>query len=1017
VGKLSSCTLALLMMLALASAARAQGRIINGHVTSTAGAQPVPGAIVTVLGQASIVARTDERGDFNVRVPDGDATLVIRNIGYKRQQVVVPANQNTVSIQLEQDVLRLEGMVVTGQATAVARQNVATAVSVVNTEELNRTPAVSLENALQGKVTGANINMNSGAPGGGGQIQIRGVTSILGNGAPLIVVDGTIFSNTTIQGGLNSITEASGSAISSVQDNASNRLADLNPQDIANVEVLKGAAASAIYGEKATNGVVIITTKRGETGKPRFSLTQRFGVNTPEHLLGSRRFPTEDFFVNAYVEPLDPSASAADSAEYEDQVAFYRSNYQGPYFDYQKDLYGQRDLSYESAISVSGGTDATKYFVSGALKHDGGTLINTNATRWNLQVNLDQNFGDRVKTSVSTGFIRNLAHRGISNNNNNNASPIYVLQYTPAVIDFRKRDADGNFPVNPFAGGGFTSSNPFQTMAYLTNGSDVYRWVGSGRVDLSAIVSEHHALTLSAIGGVDWFNQDDRIYSPNFLQFEPSDGYLGTAVQGNAVNRNMNTSLNAVWKYTPDQSGPIGFLTSATTSAGVQSEETALNQYILRARGLVPGIGNIDQGTRDQNQNKSRVRDQAYYMQEELLALDSRLFLTAGFRAERSSVNGDRDKLYFFPKTSGSYRFISPFKGVDEVKIRAAIGQSGNQPRYGDRDQTLALAGQIDGGNALTASTTLGNPDIAPERMTEVELGLDASFLDQRVAFEGTRFDRKITDLLLTAPLSPSSGLVQQIINGGELSSKGWELGLTLLPFRGNFTWNSHTSFYHVSQKVVSLPVPAFIVPSTGFGAAFGRSRIAEGYSTTAIWGNLLHEDGTFADTVLGDATPKFTMQFSNVFTWKAISLSTLLDWRHGGIVSDVDKEDFDEGRNSWDYDHPAPNGDPRPLGQYRYDSWADGKNALAYLEDGSYVKLREVTLSYTLPESLVGRLPGGIDNVQVSLSGRNLHTWTSYWGFDPEVSNFGNQTVTRIVNLAPYPTNRSYFLSLNVGF
>jgi hypothetical protein len=258
---------------------------------------------------------------------------------------------------------------------------------------------------------------------------------------------------------------------------------------------------------------------------------------------------------------------------------------------------------------------------------------------------------------------------------------------------------------------------------------------------------------------------------------------------------------------------------------------------------------------------------------------------------------------------------------------------------------------------------------------------------------------------------------VQQIINGGELSSKGWELGLTLLPFRGNFTWNSHTSFYHVSQKVVSLPVPAFIVPSTGFGAAFGRSRIAEGYSTTAIWGNLLHEDGTFADTVLGDATPKFTMQFSNVFTWKAISLSTLLDWRHGGIVSDVDKEDFDEGRNSWDYDHPAPNGDPRPLGQYRYDSWADGKNALAYLEDGSYVKLREVTLSYTLPESLVGRLPGGIDNVQVSLSGRNLHTWTSYWGFDPEVSNFGNQTVTRIVNLAPYPTNRSYFLSLNVGF
>ncbi|HEX5437320.1 MAG TPA: SusC/RagA family TonB-linked outer membrane protein [Gemmatimonadaceae bacterium] len=1013
---LSSLTV-LLAVLAVAPRAQAQGRTVTGQVTAAEGGQPVTGAIITAVGHPGIVSQTDEQGKFRVSLPAGAITLVVRTIGYKRQEIAVPASQSSVQVRLARDVLKLQGMIVTGQATSVARQNIATAVSVVQSADLTRVPAQSLTNALQGKVPGAHITMNSGAPGGGGQIQIRGVTSILGSGEPLFVLDGVIISNATIEGGMNSLTAASGGGISSSEDNAANRLADLNPNDIASVEVLKGAAASAIYGEKATNGVILITTKRGVSGRPRFNITQRLGVNTPEHLLGSRHFSSTQELVDTYVPPLDPGATASDSAKYNAAVAMYTNAYQAPYFDYQKALYGQRDLSYETDVSVSGGTDNTKYFVSGTIKRDAGTELGTGATRQNLRVNLDQSFGDRVTAHVSTAFIRDVTDRGISNNNNNNASPLYVLAYTPAVINLAARDSSGSYPENPFAGGGSNSSNPFQTLAYIKNNSDVYRWIGGGRLDVQAITSDHNSLTLSAIGGVDWFNQDDELYSPSFLQFEPADGYLGTAVQGNADNRQLNASLNAVWKYSPSQSGILGFLNTATTSTGLQYEETGVNRYNLRARGLVPGVGNIDQGTRDQSQTREAVRDQAYYGQEELLAFNSRLFLTGGFRAERSSVNGDRKKFYIFPKASGSYRFVNPFPGVDEVKLRAGIGTSGNQPRYGDRDQTLALAGQIDGENALTASSTLGNPHIKPEKMTEKEFGMDASFLDQRVAFEGTRFDRTITDLLLTAPLAPSSGLGQEVINGGEITSKGWELALTLSPFRGNFSWGSHTSFYHVQGEVVSLPVPAFTVPSSGFGAAYGRSRIAPGYSTTAIWGNITHPDGTFADTVIGDATPKFTMQFSNIFTWKALSLETLFDWRHGGVVSDLDNNLWDEGKNSWDYDHKAPNGDPRPLGEYRYETWDGGHNALVYVQDGSFVKLRELTLSYAVPQSIVDRLPGNIQALQVSLTGRNLHTWTSYWGIDPEVSNFGNQTVSHIVDLAPYPVNRSYFLSLNVRF
>jgi TonB-linked SusC/RagA family outer membrane protein len=961
---------------------------------------------VTVDGHPGLGAQADEQGAFRLAAPDGDVTLMARLIGYRRSQVVVPASQSSVDIRLEQDVLQLEGVVVTGAATTVSRKNVSTAVSVVNTEELTRAPSLSLESALQGKVTGATISLNSGAPGGGGQIQIRGVTSILGSGEPLIVLDGVIISNAAVQGGLTSITNAT-SSINSTQDNAANRLADLNPDDIASVEVLKGAASSAIYGSKATNGVVIITTKRGQSGKPQFRLSQRLGRNEPERLLHSRRFTSID---DAYEAAL---ANGGDSA-----TVLAACTPACPYFDYQKELYSNRALSYETELSISGGNEGTKYLVSGAHKSDEGTMINTGAQRQNIRVNLDQNFGSRWSSNLSTTFIHNSNARGVSNNTNNNTSPFWVFGYTPAIVDLNRRDSTGAFPMNPFAGGGARSSNPFQTMTYLTANSNVYRFIGGGRLSYSALTAQHHSVTLSAIGGIDWYNQDDRTYSPNFLQFEPNDGYAGTALQGNAVSRQMNGSLNTVWTYTPAKSGLLGFLNSATTSAGLQYELKDLNQYILRARGLIPGVTNINQGNRDQSQSKTKVYDEAYYGQEELLALDSRLLLSAGFRAERSSVNGNYRKLYVFPKASASYRFVSPVKGVDELKVRAAIGRSGNQPQYGFRYRTLTNLGQIGGRNSLGTSQTIGNPEIKPETMTEQEYGIDAALLGQRMSLEGTYFDRTITDLLLQAPLMPSTGLGQQIINGGKITSKGWELAVNASPLQTtNFTWTSRTSFYRVRQMVVSLPVPAFVVPNSGFGTGWGRSRISPGYSTTAIWGNIMHGDGTIKDTVVGDATPKFTMQFSNNFMWKSWSLNALLDWRNGGVMSNMTQTAFDEGKNSWDYDHPAPNGDPRPLGKYRYDSWQGGRNALAYVQDASFVKLREITLSYDVPDRLLRHLPNGVRDLRLSLSGRNLYTWTDYWGVDPEANNFGNQTVSRIVDLAPYPPTRSYLFSFSLGF
>jgi len=991
------------VLLAAPLTLQAQTREITGRVTSRDTQEPLNNVEIVVVGQsARLGTYTNDQGRYRLTV-SGDATLRLRRLGYQARTVQASSAQSTVDVQLDRDVLELGSVVVTGQATTVERRNAATAVSTVSTDELVTVPSVSIEDALQGKVVGAKIQMNSGAPGGGGQIQIRGTSSILGNAEPLIVVDGVIVSNATLNvAGINAVTRSSGSGPSATTDNEMNRLGDINPDDIDHLDVLKGAAASAIYGAKATNGVIVITTKRGRVGGTAVHVTQRMGVYQPERLLGSRHFPDTTAALKA--DGGGPLARAAVLAA---------CNPTCPYFDYQKDFYGSRTPSYETNVSLNGGSDATKYFASFGDKFDDGTMINTGARKQTLRLNLDQTLASKLTSQVSTTFLRTFAQRGISNNDNTYTSPIYLFAYSPAIIALNARDANGNFVHDPFAGGGATASNPFETLNNVQANEDTYRGMASLRLLYTALNSDANTLTLSVIGGADWFDQSDALYSPNFLQYEPNDGFLGTAVQGNAASLQSNGSLNAVWGARVPRFG-----TSFETSAGVQLENRSLNFYNLRARGLVPGVTDVNQGTQDATQTKSAVHDRAYYVTEQLLALNEKLLIMGGTRAERSSVNGDVNKYYFFPRGAASYRIVEPLKGVNEVKLRASLGTSGNQPRYGDRDPTLNTLGLVGGQNALGVAQTLGNAQIKPERMRESELGIDATFLNQRLGLELTRFDRNITDLLLTAPLPPTSGITQLVINGGRVTSKGWELAGTVEPLRGHdFDWTSHNSFYLVRGHVVSLPVPAFVVPNSGFGAAYGRARISPGFSSTAIWGNRPRANGTTVDSIVGDATPKFTMQFGNDFRYKRLTATFLVDWRNGGQVSDLTRNLFDEGFNSWDYDKPSP--DPTigaTLGAYRYDSWRGGQNSLAYIETGSYTALREVALTYDVPSRYFSFVSGRVSQMRFSLTGRNLFMWTKYWGMDPDAAQFGNQAVRINVDHSPYPLSRSFFFSIDVG-
>lgn len=981
--RISMVSIALVVFGGMAEA-RAQQRSITGRVTSAVSGEGLGGAAVSVVG-SPVTAVTGPDGSFSLVAPDGPVTLVARVIGYKRRQVPVPAGQSSASISLEQDIFNLEAVVVTGAATGVEQRNLANSVTTVRAEQLVRAPTPTLESALQGKIAGALIQQNSGAPGGGAQINLRGVSTINGPVDPLIVVDGLVISNAAIANGMNAVSAAAAGGNASNQDNAVNRIADLNPADIERVEVLKGASAAAIYGAKASNGVVMITTRRGQVGAPRFHLTQRFGQFRVLNTLGSRVFAdtTEAFSVFAPQVPRDTATRRLIRA------ACNLSQGRCPVFDNDGLLWGRNDLSTETGLGVSGGSEQTRYYVSGLVKHDAGIAENTGYRKQALRANLDQVLGSRWNLAIQTQVIHSFAQRGISNNDNTGTSPYLVFPFTPNFVDLRP--VNGAYPDNPFE-----RSNPLQTFALLKNDEDVWRALGTASLRFDALRSERHDVRLVLNGGLDYFHQLNDILAPPELEFEPQDGQPGTVVLGKAENLDLNLSGSVVHTYTP------GGSYRATTSAGFQFVDRNLDVTNITGRNILSGQQNIDQATSVSiRQDLEPVRDLGLHVQEELLMMDERLLLTFGVRADRSSRNGDPDKFFFYPKTAASYRLVDlGGRSGDEIKLRAAWGQTGLQPVFGSKF-TPDTTGTIGGRFGTAVGQRAGDPGITPERQSEIEGGFDATVLGGRATLSVTYFRKTITDLLLEQTLAPSTGQVSRIFNGGELRNQGVEASAGYAVIQSPAaSWLVRATFFRNTTEVVDLPVPAFEVG--GFGTALGAFRIEEGKSVTQIIGQ---------EGVVGDATPDFQMSFSTDASYNGWSLGMLWDWKKGGDVINLTELLFDAGANSADWNTG---------GSDRWARFTAATNAETqpYVQDASYLKLRELTIGYHLPSSAVSALFGDrVRNVRLSLSGRNLIRITDFRGIDPEVSNFGNQAVARNIDVAPFPPSRSIFFSIDLDF
>ncbi|MBS1975556.1 MAG: TonB-dependent receptor plug domain-containing protein, partial [Bacteroidetes bacterium] len=382
-----------------------QARDISGRVTDTKGL-PVVGASVTVK-QSAQGTMTDADGKFKLNVPSG-STLIIGSAGYRAQAFNADDLAAGAQIKLEEDVARLDEVVVTGLATAVKRRNLANAVTTISSKELSGVaPAQTFDAALEGKIPGAYINANTGAPGGGISVKLRGVTSVYGNTQPLYVVDGVFVDNTATSAGLNVVTAALGNgaitsnANGSTQDNPSSRIADLRAEDIESIEILKGASAAAVYGSKAAGGVVIITTKKGKEGKTRVSISQDLGQISVRKLLGVRHYTDANL-------AKDPAASPSFIQAFKDAESAGL-----PMHDYEKEVWGNKGFARNTVLSVSGGNAKTNFYFSGSQKDEGGIMKNTGYRNSSLRLNLEHRLTDNIKIGVSSNYINSSADRGL----------------------------------------------------------------------------------------------------------------------------------------------------------------------------------------------------------------------------------------------------------------------------------------------------------------------------------------------------------------------------------------------------------------------------------------------------------------------------------------------------------------------------------------------------------------------------------------------------------------------------
>lgn len=1066
-----------LVALFMPGQAVAQTVDLSGKVSDSNG-EPLTGVSVLISG-TGLGAYTDLDGSFSIkgRLGAGSYTLRTSYSGYRsaERSLTVGADglrEMNIELTLAEDALNLDEVVVTGNSPTSTRKQLGNAIGVVDARSLEKTGSVNPLGALAGKVAGAQISQNSGDPAGGFSVQLRGVNSIKGSSDPLYIVDGVIVDNSS-QNVINRSADAMSTSFAAGQ----NRLVDINPNDIERIEVLNGASAAALYGSRASNGVVQIFTKRGRMGKPTVefstsaSLSQlrqkvfftqygkRFGVKGNDRLETAQDRLT--ILLNLY-----PAAAGKSQAQTmtDNNIKFVSAGntprllitdtYDVTRYDYQdvifRDAYGT-----DNHLSVKGGNEKSNYFASFGYANNDGIVLNTNFKKYTGRLRLNQTLNSWASLSAGLGYT--LSKSQDMPNGNNFFSPVSTMFIMDNVWDITERSADGTLkPVEQ------VRMNPLSVLETFDITQRTNRTIG----DVSLKLFPFKGFRVDYTLGGDYYSLQGNELHPRVpyagvsADFYP-DGYVAVAVSN---VRQLNSDLMATYETNFGSS-----ITSATT-AGYQYQYAETDFAGAEGRDLAPLISNISAASnlfKLPVQSISQFSLNGYFLQQ-TFGYKDQVFVTLAGRVDGSSAFSKENQNNFYPKASASwvaselFRNSSLAKSLSTVKLRASYGQAGNLTGIGAYDRFNNFPGSnLVGLPAILPPQALNNPDVAPERMTETEGGADIGLFGSRIGLSFTLYNQDIDNLAFNRPLPPSIGGTSIVTNVGAMNNKGVELLLTAQALRTkNLSWDLGFNFTANRNEVSGIDGVLSLRGSDGaqsalngepFGVFFGRyyARNNDGsllltaqglvqpergfvyteaayneasLPVTALKDRIYRAGGSVyvpardangqpltAGTqelrkVIGNPYPDWIGSFTSALRFKKLTFNFQFDAFMGGDV-------YNWNRITSNNVGFGPLAEKELKGEVPRGSVAAVAGGIngqriqeEHIEDGSYIKLREVGLTYSF-----GRLGRRFEDLSVSVLGRNILSFDDYQGFDPETNSAGQNDRVRGDDFGNVPIPRSF--------
>ncbi|HKG05961.1 MAG TPA: SusC/RagA family TonB-linked outer membrane protein [Pedobacter sp.] len=1032
----------LFILLFVAGNAMAQDRTITGTVTGKDDGQPLPGVTVVIKGTRN-GTQTSADGKFALSVPSGSAELVFSYLGYISQTQAISGN--VVNVTLESDSKALSEVVVTALGVSRERKTLGYSAQTVKAEDVLNSREVNIVNALAGKVAGAQINNSGGQAGSSARIVLRGTTSLTGENQPLFIIDGIPMDNSVNRG----ITANTEDVL--FNGTGGNRAVDIDPNTIASITTLKGAAGSALYGSRGANGVIIITTKRGQKDATRKIPRVTFSSNLALDNAWTKGYQTSYLLgsLGLYKNGLPPGQGGYSEAA---NGATQTSASWGPHKDSvsqavidavglpqvidPREQFYRTGKVYSNSVSLSGGGESSSYILTYSNVNQNGVVPSNTFKRNSLTGNFTTQLTKDFTSSTSINYTNSANNR--LPEGNTKRSYLYSLNFAPISFDSKAQyELAGNRSWTNSAG----FNNPFWLVDNIAMPSNVDRFVVSNESSLQILPW----LKLTNRVGLDTYTDNQKEQVNVGTISVPKGRMYDALINYRQINNDLLLAADREINEDMKISGFVGFNVNQRTYA----------RRTVRGLDLsVPGFYDITSAqTTEALQGDEKRRSLGIYASA-TFEYKNYLFLTATARNDWSSTLPTDKNSYFYPSITGSFVFTELMPKSDILsfgKLRLAYAQAGNDapPYYTNQTYTLAnpsdgtrgnIAFPYNGTNGFLNSNVLASNTISPEKVKEKEIGTELRFFKDRLTVDASYYDKISNQQIIQQEVAASSGYVSRVINAGEISNKGFELILSGTPLKTkDFSWDVAVNFAKNTYKLKSLAEGVDNIFLAGFENPQIRADKDFGYGV--IWGTrfarneanqmLIDDEGypLIADELgpIGNVTPDWTGGIRSTFTYKGLSLSGLLDIRHGGDILNFDlyystfygTAGVTEKRNTptlWQGVRQS-DGAPNTTKVMQDQDYFQNFYTLSYetlVEDGGFAKLREVTLAYALPQSLIAKTP--FEAVSFSVTGRNLWIKSNFSFGDPEGSLLGNGNAQGFYH-AVTPGTKGVTFGLNVKF